>query len=85
MELFSALYASGKWTIQELKQPAGLNFLRVWREVEKVCILRVQKMLVDCRIKNQGQDFRGQLILESAQNFTDKNCCNIGEEIGFSL
>eukprot|EP00090_Calanus_glacialis_P008674 TRINITY_DN17031_c0_g1_i2.p1 TRINITY_DN17031_c0_g1~~TRINITY_DN17031_c0_g1_i2.p1 ORF type:complete len:1005 (+),score=154.48 TRINITY_DN17031_c0_g1_i2:450-3464(+) len=36
VELFSALYASGKWTIQELKQLAGLNFLRVWREVEKV-------------------------------------------------
>ena len=38
VELFSALYASGKWTIQELKQLAGLNFLRVWREVEKVGI-----------------------------------------------
>ena len=39
VELFSALYASGKWTIQELKQLAGLNFLRVWREVEQVCIV----------------------------------------------
>ena len=42
VELFSALYASGKWTIQELKQLAGLNFLRVWREVEKVGILGIQ-------------------------------------------
>jgi len=36
VELFSALYASGKWTVQDLKQLAGLNFLRVWREVESV-------------------------------------------------
>merc|ERR1719334_1989475 len=36
VELFSALYASGQWSVQELKQLAGLNFLRVWREVEKV-------------------------------------------------
>ena len=44
VELFSALYASGKWTIQELKQLAGLNFLRVWREVEKVGILHKKKL-----------------------------------------
>jgi microsomal dipeptidase-like Zn-dependent dipeptidase len=36
VELFSALYASGKWTIEELKRLAGLNFLRVFKEVEKV-------------------------------------------------
>ena len=64
VDLFSALYASGKWSVQvfaktyhhifytlvsdnfnsffyclnvqELKQLAGLNFLRVWREVENV-------------------------------------------------
>jgi len=36
VDLFSALYASGQWTVQDLKQLAGLNFLRVWREVEKV-------------------------------------------------
>ena len=36
VELFSDLYATGKWSVQDLKQLAGLNFLRVWREVEKV-------------------------------------------------
>ena len=34
--LFSSLYASGNWTLLDLKKLAGLNFLRVWREVEKV-------------------------------------------------
>jgi membrane dipeptidase len=38
VELFSALYGSGQWTVLELKKLAGLNFLRVWREVEKVGI-----------------------------------------------
>ena len=41
MELFSALYASGKWSIDELKRLAGLNFLRVFKEVEKVRITGV--------------------------------------------
>ena len=36
VELVSALYASGKWTIEDLKKLVGLNFLRVYREVEKV-------------------------------------------------
>ena len=49
VELFSALYATGKWTIQELKQLAGLNFLRVWREVEKVG-LQHRENLVDISI-----------------------------------
>ena len=34
--LFSSLYGSGNWTLLDLKKLAGLNFLRVWREVEKV-------------------------------------------------
>jgi hypothetical protein len=40
VELFSALYGSGQWTVLELKKLAGLNFLRVWREVEKVGIAK---------------------------------------------
>ena len=36
VELVSALYASGKWSIEELKKLVGLNFLRVYTEVEKV-------------------------------------------------
>lgn len=36
--LFSSLYGSGNWTLLDLKKLAGLNFLRVWREVEKVQI-----------------------------------------------
>jgi membrane dipeptidase len=42
VELFSALYASGKWSIEELKRLAGLNFLRVFKEVEKVRLLKVE-------------------------------------------
>ena len=36
VELLSALYASGKWKLDELKKLVGFNFLRVFREVEKV-------------------------------------------------
>ncbi|TRY62028.1 hypothetical protein TCAL_01500 [Tigriopus californicus] len=35
-ELFSMLLASGMWTLEELKKLAGLNFIRVFQEVEKV-------------------------------------------------
>ena len=35
-ELFSTLLASGMWTTEDLKKLAGLNFLRVFREVERV-------------------------------------------------
>ncbi len=35
-QLFATLLASGMWTMEELKMLAGLNFLRVFREVEKV-------------------------------------------------
>lgn len=34
--LFAGLIASGEWSLDELKKLAGLNFLRVLREVEKV-------------------------------------------------
>ena len=34
--LFSELYGSGDWSLLELKKLAGLNFLRVWREVQAV-------------------------------------------------
>ena len=35
-ELFATLLASGMWTIEDLKKLAGLNFLRVFKEVERV-------------------------------------------------
>ena len=35
-ELFATLLASGMWTIDDLKKLAGLNFLRVFKEVERV-------------------------------------------------
>lgn len=35
-ELFAELLRSGQWTVQELKNLAGLNMLRVMRQVEKV-------------------------------------------------
>ncbi|XP_017780973.1 PREDICTED: dipeptidase 1-like [Nicrophorus vespilloides] len=34
--LFAELIGSGKWTVDDLKKLAGLNFLRVMQEVEKV-------------------------------------------------
>ena len=37
-QLFSTLMASGMWTLDDLKKLAGLNFLRVFREVERVCL-----------------------------------------------
>ena len=41
--LFSSLYGSGNWTLLDLKKLAGLNFLRVWREVEKVKDFKASK------------------------------------------
>ena len=35
-ELFVALLDSGTWALEDLSKLAGLNFLRVLREVEKV-------------------------------------------------
>ncbi|XP_045458330.1 dipeptidase 1-like [Melitaea cinxia] len=35
-ELFAELLRSGQWTVQELKNLAGLNMLRVMRQVEKL-------------------------------------------------
>lgn len=35
-ELFAELLRSGQWSVQELKNLAGLNMLRVMRQVEKV-------------------------------------------------
>ena len=35
-KLFTTLLASGMWTLEDLKKLAGLNFLRVFREVERV-------------------------------------------------
>ena len=37
-DLFATLLASGMWTIEDLKKLAGLNFIRVFKEVEKVRI-----------------------------------------------
>lgn len=34
--LFAELIATGKWTVDDLKKLAGLNFLRVLRDVERV-------------------------------------------------
>ena len=37
-ELFATLLASGMWTLEDLKKLAGLNFVRVFQEVEKVSV-----------------------------------------------
>jgi membrane dipeptidase len=34
--LFVSLLASGRWSMEDLRKLAGLNFLRVLREVERV-------------------------------------------------
>lgn len=34
--LFAELIGTGKWTVDDLKKLAGLNFLRVFQDVEKV-------------------------------------------------
>jgi membrane dipeptidase len=34
--LFAALIKTGQWSIEDLKKLAGLNFLRVMQDVEKV-------------------------------------------------
>lgn len=34
--LFAELIGTGKWTIEDLKKLAGLNFLRVFQDVERV-------------------------------------------------
>ena len=45
VELFSALYGSGDWSVSQLKKLAGENFLRVWREVEKVTFSDTQNWI----------------------------------------
>ena len=45
VELFSALYGSGDWSVSQLKKLAGENFLRVWREVEKVTFSATQNWI----------------------------------------
>ena len=44
-ELFTTLLASGMWTLEDLKKLAGLNFVRVFQEVEKVGVARTQEEL----------------------------------------
>ncbi len=45
-DLFATLLASGMWTMEELKKLAGLNFLRVFREVEKVSVIGAKTILL---------------------------------------
>ncbi len=44
-ELFASLLASGMWTIEDLKKLAGLNFIRVFKEVERVKLIFIVKLL----------------------------------------
>ena len=43
--LFAALLGTGTWSLDDLKKVAGLNFLRVFREVEKVGPFFVKSIL----------------------------------------
>ena len=38
-ELFVALLDSGTWSLEDLRKLAGLNFLRVLKDVEKVGLM----------------------------------------------
>ena len=38
-ELFVALLDSGTWSLEDLRKLAGLNFLRVLKDVEKVRLM----------------------------------------------
>ena len=44
-ELFVALLDSGTWSLEDLSKLAGLNFLRVLREVEKVTYIFKERSL----------------------------------------
>ena len=44
--LFAALLGTGTWSLDDLKKVAGLNFLRVFREVEKVGPFFVKSILI---------------------------------------
>jgi membrane dipeptidase len=39
--LFATLIGTGEWSIEDLKKLAGLNFLRVMKDVEKVLHLKL--------------------------------------------
>jgi microsomal dipeptidase-like Zn-dependent dipeptidase len=39
--LFAALIGTGQWSTEDLKKLAGLNFLRVMQDVEKVMYLKL--------------------------------------------
>ncbi len=41
--LFAGLLASGAWSLDDLKKLAGLNFMRVLREVERVSEFSFEK------------------------------------------
>ena len=58
VELLSALYASGKWKLDELKKLVGFNFLRVFREVEKVTYegCSVKKKSLFCHLSLKSID-----------------------------
>ena len=47
-ELFATLLASGMWTLEDLKKLAGLNFVRVFQEVEKVGVTCQNKNSIVC-------------------------------------
>jgi len=40
--LFAALIGTGQWSTDDLKKLAGLNFLRVMQDVEKVLYLKLK-------------------------------------------
>ena len=71
--LFSSLYASGNWTLLDLKKLAGLNFLRVWREVEKVRDSQISTNIFS------GFQHDSKKLLESKPIF-NWLCDNLNEE-----
>ena len=59
--LFVSLLATGSWSVDDLKKVAGLNFLRVFREVENVS--QIHSMLLNCYHAVFRTDFRTAVSL----------------------
>ena len=73
--LFASLLASGAWSLEDLKKLAGINFLRVFREVEKVRVQiflnQVKLFYFLCKITNYLAGARCQIF---SSQFMQLNC-----------
>ena len=71
--LFASLLASGAWSLEDLKKLAGINFLRVFREVEKVRLSKSFSTKWNYSISMQDNKLFGRKL--GAKSFP-LNLCN---------